>query len=49
MKTKRLPTVDESVSVGDSSDQAAGLVSRIMVRSEGASSDEFQTTSALFK
>jgi hypothetical protein len=40
MKTKRLATVDESVSVGDKSDQAAGLVSRMIVSREGESSIE---------
>lgn len=39
MKTRMLATVDDNVSVGDNSDQAAGLVSRIMVSSEGESSD----------
>lgn len=39
MKTSRLATVEESVSVGDSSDQAAGLVSRMMVSRDGESSD----------
>lgn len=40
MKTKRLATVDERVSVGDKSDHAAGLVSRMTVSREGESSNK---------
>lgn len=38
MKTRRLATVADRVSVGDSKVQAAGLVSRMMVSSDGDSS-----------
>lgn len=38
MKTRRLATALESGSVEDSNDHAAGLVSRMTVRREGACS-----------
>lgn len=40
MKTRRLATVADKVSVGDSNDQAAGLVSRMMVRRDGDNSSD---------